>query len=145
LPVRSVFIIAIVVVLTAAAAIVLREPAQNENVRVTAKGASGTPRIGGPFQLVDQHGRPFSDADLRGRPALIFFGYTQCPDVCPTTLLKLTEALDILGADGAAIQPVFITVDPLRDTPEVVADYVANFHPRLIGLTGTRTQIAARA
>jgi len=143
---RTVFLILIVVAAIAGAALFVYESAQDDSGRVTAKGFSGpqmfSGKIGGTFQLTDHHGHTVSDTDLRGRPALIFFGYTQCPDVCPMTLLRLTEALELLGHDFAAIQPVFITVDPLRDTPEVIADYIANFDPRFIGLTGTRQQIA---
>lgn len=144
MPQRIVFIVLIAVaVLAGGALFLLQSMRDGADVRIAAQGGTGLPRIGGPFQLIDQHGRPFSDADLRGRPALIFFGYTQCPDVCPMTMLKITEVLDMLGPQGDPIQPVFITVDPLRDTPEVVADYIANFHSRFIGLTGTRQQIAA--
>ncbi|MCD6074865.1 MAG: Classical-complement-pathway convertase [Rhodospirillales bacterium] len=139
---RTVFFILIVIAAAAGGVLFAYQSAQDESVRVTAKGFSGLARIGGTFQLTDHHGRTVSDTDLRGRPALIFFGYTQCPDVCPMTLLRLTEALELLGHDFEAIQPVFITVDPLRDTPEVIADYISNFDPRFIGLTGTRQQIA---
>ncbi len=139
---RYVFLVLIVVAALAGAALFAYQSAEDDSVRVAAKGSSGVPRIGGTFQLTDQHGRTVGDSDLRGRPALIFFGYTQCPDVCPMTLLRLTEALELLGPTGDAIQPVFITIDPLRDTPDVIADYIANFDPRFIGLTGTRQQIA---
>ena len=76
---------------------------------------------------------------------LVFFGYTYCPDICPTELQVISAALDELGAKGAAIQPIFVTVDPQRDTPEILKTYVSNFHPRLIGLTGTPEAIAAAA
>ena len=95
------------------------------------------------LNLTDQDGRARSLADFKGKVVVVFFGYTQCPDVCPMTMLRLTEALELLGHDGDAIQPVFITIDPLRDTPDVIADYIANFDPRFIGLTGTRQQINA--
>lgn len=94
------------------------------------------------LNLTDQDGRARNLAEFKGKVVVIFFGYTQCPDVCPMTLLRLTEALELLGHDGDAVQPVFITIDPLRDTPDVIADYIANFDPRFIGLTGTRQQIA---
>jgi protein SCO1/2 len=142
LPQRYVFLALTVVAALAGAVLFAYQSAQDDTTRVTPKGFSGTARIGGAFQLTDHHGRTLSDTDLRGRTALIFFGYTQCPDVCPMTLLRLTEALELLGHDGDAVQPVFITVDPLRDTPDVIADYLANFDPRFIGLTGTRQQIA---
>ena len=98
--------------------------------------------IGGPFSLVDKNSHSFTDRDLLGRYALIYFGYTYCPDVCPTTLNSVGAALDLLGPQAARLQAVFITVDPQRDTPKVVGDYVAAFSPRLIGLTGTPEQVA---
>lgn len=101
--------------------------------------------IGGPFQLVDQQGRPVTDQTFRGQYMLVYFGYGYCPDVCPTELANLTAALDILGPKADAVKPLFITVDPERDTPAFLADYVANFHPRLTGLTGTPEQIKAVA
>lgn len=103
--------------------------------------------IGGPFTLVDGGGRTVTDRDLRGRAALIYFGYTFCPDVCPTTLSTVAAAMDALGPDADRVRPVFISIDPQRDTPSVVRDYVAAFSPRLLGLTGTPAQVqdAARA
>ena len=99
--------------------------------------------IGGPFQLVDGTGKPVTDRDLRGQYLLIYFGYTYCPDVCPTTLQEVSSALDTLGSRADAVRPVFITVDPGRDTPPVIGTYVAAFSPRLIGLTGSADQIGA--
>jgi protein SCO1/2 len=101
--------------------------------------------IGGPFQLVDHTGKTVTAADYRGRFMLIFFGYGYCPDVCPTELATMAAALDVLGKRAEKIQPLFISVDPARDTPKFLADYVANFHPRLVGLTGTADQVAAAA
>lgn len=98
--------------------------------------------IGGPFSLVDHHGQPVTEADFAGRPMLVYFGFTYCPDICPTTLQAVGSALDQLGAEGEAVQPVMITVDPERDTADALAEYVPNFHPRLIGLTGSPAQIA---
>lgn len=98
--------------------------------------------IGGPFSLIDKDGHPFTDRNLLGRYALIYFGYTYCPDVCPTTLNSVGAALDLLGPQAARLRAVFITVDPQRDTPKVVGDYVAAFSPRLLGLTGTPKQVA---
>jgi len=143
---RYVFFILIVIAAAASGVLFVHQAAQDSGAYVTANGMTGpqsfSGRIGGAFQLSDHHGRTVSDNDLRGRPALIYFGYTHCPDVCPMTLLRLTEALELLGQTGDTIQPVFITIDPLRDTPEVIADYLSNFDPRFIGLTGTRQQIA---
>ena len=97
--------------------------------------------IGGPFTLIDHNGKVRSDTEYRGKLLLIYFGYTYCPNVCPTDLVAISEAIDSLGAAGEAIQPIFITVDPERDTPAHLADYVSSFHPRLIGLTGSPAQI----
>jgi cytochrome oxidase Cu insertion factor (SCO1/SenC/PrrC family) len=103
--------------------------------------------VGGPFALVDHTGRQRTEVDFRGKFLLIYFGFTNCPDVCPTDLQAMGLALDQLGAAGEAVQPLFITVDPERDTPQLLADYVSLFHPRLIGLSGDANSIrqAARA
>lgn len=101
--------------------------------------------IGGSFSLTDHTGKAVSDSDFRGRLMLVFFGYGYCPDICPTELQNIAVALDALGQDAAAVQPLFITVDPERDTVEFLADYVANFHPRLLGLTGQKAQTGAAA
>ncbi len=93
--------------------------------------------IGAPFTLTASDGRRVTDQDFRGRYLLIYFGFTMCVDACPIALARMTAALDALGADGEAIQPIMVTVDPARDTPEVLRDYLSAFHPRLIGLTGT--------
>jgi len=92
--------------------------------------------VGGPFQLVDQDGKTVSDADMKGRPFLVYFGYTHCPDVCPTTLFEMSQMLHALGPDAGRIGALFITVDPERDTPAVLKDYLASFDPHLRGLTG---------
>lgn len=99
----------------------------------------------GPFSLVDHHGQNVTDKDYLGKFMLVFFGYTYCPDVCPTELQTISDALDLLGPNSERVQPLFITVDPERDTPEAMADYVSHFHPTLIGLTGTPEQIATAA
>jgi protein SCO1/2 len=98
--------------------------------------------VGGPFALIDHRGRAVTEQHFRGRFLLVYFGYTSCPDVCPTELSKLGAALDSLGAAAAEVQPLFITVDPARDSAALLAGYVAHFHPRLVGLTGTVEQIA---
>jgi protein SCO1/2 len=97
--------------------------------------------IGGPFALTDQDGRPRSDADFRGKLLLVYFGYTYCSDVCPTDLQAIASAIDKLGPASDGVQPLFITVDPEHDTPEAIKLYVALFHPRLIGLTGSASEI----
>ena len=97
---------------------------------------SGRVPVGGPFKLTDQTGRRRTDADFRGKLVVIYFGYTHCPDVCPTELQAISLALDELGVAADPVQPLFITVDPERDTPSVLADYVSSFHARLVALTG---------
>jgi cytochrome oxidase Cu insertion factor (SCO1/SenC/PrrC family) len=105
----------------------------------------GRGTVGGPFELIDHRGNKRTDADFRGKLLLIYFGYTYCPDVCPTDLMQIGLAVDKLGAAGGDVQPLFISVDPERDTVSVLAAYVAPFHPRLIGLTGTAVQVRAVA
>ena len=107
--------------------------------------ATRSPKIGGPFTLVDHKGHKVTDRTFRGKFMLVFFGYTFCPDVCPTELQAIGDALDALGEAGKKVQPIFISVDPERDTVEVMADYVSNFHPRLAGLTGTPEQVKVAA
>jgi cytochrome oxidase Cu insertion factor (SCO1/SenC/PrrC family) len=104
---------------------------------------SGTALIGGPFALTNQDGRQVTEKDFLGRYMLVFFGYTYCPDICPTELQVMTAAIDMMGEDGKAIAPVFVTVDPQRDTPEVIKAYVENFGPDLVGLTGAPEDIAS--
>jgi protein SCO1/2 len=101
--------------------------------------------VGGPFALVDHSGRTRTDADFRGKLLLIYFGFTYCPDVCPTDLQSMATAVDQLGPAGEAVQPLFVTLDPERDTPEHLAEYVPSFHPRLIGLTGSDIAIRQAA
>lgn len=107
--------------------------------------STGTALVGGPFSLTDQDGKRVTDQDFRGKYMLIFFGYTYCPDVCPSELQVMSAALDQLGPQADKIQPIFITIDPARDTPETLKVYVSNFHPRLIGLTGSEADIASVA
>jgi protein SCO1/2 len=101
--------------------------------------------VGGPFALIDGDGHQVTDRTWRGKYMLVYFGYTFCPDVCPTTLSAVADAMDKLGATADKIQPLFITVDPKRDKPDVVKQYAAAFGPRIIGLTGSPEQIAAAA
>jgi len=106
----------------------------------------GQPAIGGPFTLVDQNGRTVTNETLKGKPTLIYFGYTFCPDVCPTSLLLMETAIEKLGPDAAKkVNLVFITIDPERDTQKLIKDYVGNFSPTFIGLTGTPEQVTAAA
>lgn len=103
--------------------------------------------VGGPFALTDHTGRVRRDTDFRGRLMLVYFGFTYCPDICPTDLQEIGRAIDLLGAAGDGVQPLFVTVDPERDTAEHLAAYISLFHPRLVGLTGTMDDVrqAARA
>jgi protein SCO1/2 len=96
--------------------------------------------IGGPFRLVAQDGRTVTEKDFAGRPALVFFGYAHCPDVCPTTLFEISEVFRALGRD-AKISGLFMTVDPERDTPAVLKDYLSSFDPRIVGLSGDRAAV----
>jgi protein SCO1 len=98
--------------------------------------------VGGPFALVDHHGNPVTDRDFAGSPHLIFFGFTHCPDVCPTKLFEISEILRHMGDARADLRALFITVDPERDTPEIMQSYVSSFDERIIGLTGTPEQVA---
>jgi protein SCO1 len=101
--------------------------------------------IGGPFRLIDQDGRSVTEQDLKGRPSLVFFGFTHCPVVCPTTLFDISEIMRALGPDADRTRAVFITVDPERDTQEVLKDYLSSFDPHLSGLTGDLPAITAVA
>lgn len=107
----------------------------------------GTARaaVGGPFSLTDQNGKPITDKDLRGKPFLVFFGFTHCPDICPTTLFDISEVMRKLGPDADKTNALFISVDPERDTPAIVKDYLSSFDPHLRGVTGDMPAIAAVA
>ncbi|WP_435257070.1 SCO family protein [Thioclava sp. FR2] len=107
------------------------------------QGQVGGGDIGGAFTLVDGTGKTVTDADVLTKPSLVYFGYTFCPDVCPMDNARNAEAVDILEEQGFDVQPVFISVDPARDTPEVVADFAENLHPKMIGLTGSDEQVKA--
>lgn len=106
---------------------------------------SGKALVGGPFSLIDQTGKRVTDQDFRGKDMLVFFGFTNCPDICPAGLQVMSAALEKLGKHADDIVPLFITLDPERDTPEKMAEYVKNFSPRLVGLTGSAGDIAAAA
>jgi protein SCO1 len=99
--------------------------------------------IGGPFTLVNTAGQTVTDADVMTKPTLVYFGYTFCPDVCPFDMARNVEAVDILEDRGLDVTPVFISIDPERDTPEALADYASNMHPKLIALTGSEDQVKA--
>lgn len=138
--------VALGIVLLAAGAVFWLRPqgptqVTNSGVIQVAKGTA----MGGPFELVDQNGGTVTQAQFAGQFMLIYFGFTHCPDVCPTELQTMANALDMLGPDAPRVAPIFITVDPERDTPDQLKGYVAAFHPRMIGLTGSPEQIAAVA
>lgn len=109
----------------------------------TSKIAGGTSQIGGPFELLNSKGETVTDKDVLIAPSLVYFGYTFCPDVCPLDNARNAEAIDLLEVDGNMVTPVFISIDPARDTPEVVGDFAYNLHERMIGLTGSPEQVRA--
>lgn len=108
-----------------------------------SKVSGGAAAIGGPFTLVDQTGTTVTDKDVITQPSLVYFGYTFCPDVCPMDMARNAEAVDILEERGYDVTPVFISIDPARDTPEVLGSFAENLHPRMIGLTGSPEQVKA--
>jgi protein SCO1/2 len=110
--------------------------------RVSPATVSGAALIGGPFELVDHEGNTVTEQTYRGKLMLIYFGFTFCPDACPTALGVMSAALDQLDVAADRVVPILVTVDPERDTPQAMKDYVSNFHPRMVGLTGTPEQIA---
>jgi len=117
-----------------------RAPQDPQGPRVSGEAA-----ITNAYALTDHTGRTVTADDFDGRWQLVFFGFTHCPDICPTTLAYMAQVMDELGPDAAQVTPIFITVDPARDTPEVMAAYVEAFHPRMVGLTGTEAQVAEAA
>jgi protein SCO1 len=105
--------------------------------------ALGPAAIGGPFNLIDENGKPITDQDMKGRPFVVFFGYRHCPDICPTTLFEMSEVMRVLGKEADRVGALFITVDPERDTPEGMKDYLSSFDPHLHGATGDAKAIDA--
>ena len=148
---RSLRILAIgmVVLGLGSAAWLYSEFERRQGVPAGGVTSTGTALVGGPFALTDQNGEARSEADFRGRHMLIYFGYTFCPDVCPTSLIAMTRALEQLEARAPALAerlvPLFISVDPERDTVEAMRAYAGHFHPRLVALTGDAAQVAAAA
>jgi protein SCO1/2 len=130
---------ALVVLVSLGSALLLFPPGRE------GPAVSGQALVGGPFTLTAHDGRRMSDTDFRGKYMLVFFGYTFCPDVCPTELQVISAALDQMGTKADTIQPIFVTIDPARDTVDVMKSYVESFHPRLIGLTGNDSDIATIA
>jgi len=109
----------------------------------TTKISAGSDEIGGPFTLISETGKTVTDKDVIDKPSLLYFGYTFCPDVCPLDNARNAEAVEILESRGTIVKPVFISVDPFRDTPEVVAEFTDYLHPRMVGLTGSEAQVKA--
>lgn len=109
----------------------------------TSAIAGGTAQIGGPFTLVNGAGETVTDKDVITEPSLVYFGYTFCPDVCPLDMARNAEAVDLLQEQGKSVTPVFITIDPQRDTPEIAAEFASIIHPKGIGLSGSKEQIDA--
>lgn len=109
------------------------------------RGHYGGQPFGAPFALTDQNGKPITEAAFRGQPSAVFFGFTHCPEVCPTTLAEMAGWLDKLGDEGKDIKAYFVSVDPERDTPEVIKSYVSNFSDRIIGITGEPDKVRAMA
>ncbi len=107
--------------------------------------AAGSDKIGGPFSLIDQTGTRVSDSDVIDGLTLIYFGYTFCPDICPMDTARNAEAVEILEENGIFVKPVMISIDPARDTPQVLADFISYIHPRMVGLTGSAAEITAAA
>ncbi|PNP48890.1 hypothetical protein TGAM01_v210962 [Trichoderma gamsii] len=119
-----------------------KERMQRKRVAETTKGV-GRPKVGGPFELIDQNGEKFTDEMMRGRHSLVYFGFTRCPDICPEELDKMARMLEIVDAKipNNGLLPIFVTCDPARDDPAALKDYLAEFSPKLIGLTGTYDEI----
>lgn len=130
-----------IVIIAAGAALAEWLVIRDDDITKAPSGTIVSVEIGGPFSLTDHTGRQVTEQDYLGAFTLVFFGYTFCPDVCPTELGDIALALDELGTDAVAVTPVMITIDPERDTPAVLAEYVPLFHERLVGLTGTPEQI----
>ena len=147
-PLRKRILIGLCVVFGTALALTLylptvRPSAQQSPQTQAQTQATGKPLIGGAFTLTDQKGNRVTQDVLNGHYSLLYFGFTHCPDVCPLALAAITDALKIVGDKGEEVLPVFISVDPERDTPQVMGDYVANFNPRFLALTGTVEEVKA--
>ncbi|MDJ0938049.1 MAG: SCO family protein [Kiloniellales bacterium] len=143
-----IFLVGLLVLLGGAAAYIGSKQFYTE-ADLPSRAVGSTPEIGGAFELLDQSGVTRTQADFAGRHMLVYFGYTYCPDVCPTSLSIMSQALDLLEAETGSLEdrvvPVFVTVDPARDDVPAMAAYAEHFHPRLVALTGSDQQIAAAA
>jgi len=114
----------------------------NRPLNKTVSKVTGTATVGGPFELVNHEGEKVTEAALKGSPSVVFFGFTHCPEICPTTLSDINGWLEELGDEGKSIKSYFVTVDPERDNPEVMKDYVTSFSERIVGLTGTPEKVS---
>lgn len=139
-------VIAILGVVAGGLAALLVLPGAREGL-VSPKGpvTTGKALVGGPFQLVDHDGKAVTERDYLGKPMLVMFGFTHCPDICPSGLQVMAAALDALGEARSSVTPLFVTLDPERDTPAALKDYVRSFHPEIVGLTGSLAAIDAAA
>jgi protein SCO1/2 len=140
---RHVWLLAVASAL--AAAVIAYGTVWAVSMRSDAPRTAALPALGGPFKLTDQDGRVVSDADFHGKWVLLYFGYTHCPDACPTAMNTIAQALDQLGSRREQIQPLFITLDPERDTPAVLKEFTGAFQAGIVGLTGSPAQIQAVA
>jgi len=143
---RSLALIAVFLIGGGAAFIYSRDEPVEDTRRVDAARLmndlmSGKAQVGGPFTLTDQHGKKRSLADFHGKFVLLYFGYTFCPDICPTDLAAMAQAIRTLGAEGDKLQPIFVTLDPERDTQDILRNYAAAFHPRFIALRGSEDEV----
>jgi protein SCO1/2 len=127
----------------AALAVALLPPVRERLIPAVGFRTAGQALVGGPFELTDHTGKRVTDRDFRGKFMLVLFGFTYCPDVCPSSLQVMAAAIDKLGAKAERIVPILVSVDPERDTPAQLATYVKSFHPRLVGLTGSPAEIEA--
>ncbi len=134
---------AVVVALLGGTALYLLQPTEGDAFAECRGGQIAGGQIGGPFTLIDETGATVTDADVLTKPSLVYFGYTFCPDVCPLDNARNAEAVDILESRGIEVQPVFISIDPERDTPEALAEFTDNLHQQMVGLTGTPEQVKA--
>jgi protein SCO1 len=140
---RTVLAVAAGLVIGVAVALAVFPQAREALMPAAGPVTSGKALVGGPFTLTNDTGKQVTEKDYRGRYMLVFFGYTSCPDICPAGLQLISAAIENLGPKADRIAPLFISVDPERDTPEKLAAYVKNFNPRLVGLTGTPEEITA--
>jgi protein SCO1/2 len=138
---RAILVVAVGLAIGALAALAIFPQARQALLPSSGPVTSGKALVGGPFALTDDSGKHVTDKEFRGRYMLVFFGYTSCPDICPAGLQLISAAIDNLGSKADRITPIFISVDPERDTPAKLHDYVKNFNSRLVGLTGTPAEI----